>query len=111
MKKNIKKVVKSDSQKIITPKQPSIKIGPDTTCVFTVYEPGAFKARLKKNEKIPIVRKRTVLNNTCLKYFISEEAKPKTFTGFWKNASKKVRLEANLEYMADGKKYTYELID
>lgn len=108
MKKNLKKVVKSNNSKQATT---SVKIGAETTCIFTTYEPGAYKARLEKNEKPPVVKKRTILNTNCLKYFTSEDGKPKTFTGFWKNASKKARLEANLEYMADGKKYTYEIID
>lgn len=111
MKKNLKKVVKSNNSKQTTPiKHSSIKINSDTTCVFTTYEPGAYN-RLQKDKKSLMVRKRTILNNICLKYFVSDDSKPKTFTGSWKNASKKVRLEANLEYMADGKYYTYEIID
>lgn len=89
----------------------SFKINPETTCIFTTYEPAAFKAKLKRGEKIPTCKKRTVLSSACLKSLIADDGKPRTFSGNWKNTNKKTRLEANLEYMADGKKFTYEIIN
>lgn len=89
----------------------SFKINNDTTCIFTTYEKGAYKRNLLKGEKPPAVKQRTNLNNTCLKYFISNEGKPLHCKGNWKNMSIKQRLECNLDNIADGKKYTYELIN
>ena len=62
-------------------------------------------------KKFQLVKKRTVLSSACLKNFTADDGKPRTFSRNWKNTNKKARLEANLEYIADGKKFTYEIID
>ena len=107
----MKKKIKKFTQKETTPSIKPVKINNDTTCVFIIYENGAFKAKLEKNEAPPQCKIRTVLSSTCLKYYISDDGKPIGFTGNWKNLSNRAKIEANLAFTAGNKKYTYEIIN
>lgn len=56
--------------------------------------------------------RRMVMSAEAVQYAISDENRPYFMKeGAWKNATKKQRLEANLSLIAEGKPFSYELID
>lgn len=77
----------------------------DTTVLFIMTEKGG-------TSKHPeIVSYKTLLNSQAVQFFISDQGKPKDMDGNWKKMTKKQRLEANLAYTANGKAFSYKIIN
>lgn len=133
----MKKNKKADSVKKSTtpaPKQakPKLRVTDESTIVMTIVEQGAFKRygfdEKKSKEDRRILRKlghdfrppceyqevktQLTIPSTAVKYAVSEEARPaKMGQSFWKSKSTYEKIEMFLAPIANGRKFTWELLN
>ena len=120
MKKTIKHNEKKNSNLVVKEKQtPKTNITSESTVIVSFYERGALKtpnysnnpkARTEYHEVIL----KTKMTSDAVQYFISEDGNPdikKYGRTPWKNMGKEARLKANLEYIADGRKFEYIIVN
>lgn len=87
-------------------KRPAVKFGSETTCIITVELTPDYHHQHTK------VVERTVLSPTAVTYFTSTESNPfRKDRTLWNKLTKLQRLERHLVLIADGKPFTYEIVD
>lgn len=104
-------------------KASKLKVTDETVCVLTITEQGRFCERgsngkySKRNfYDVPSYHKctkRVTLNSDAVRYFISDDSNCVRGKGqsTWKSMSSIQRLEANLALNAEGKPFTYEILN
>lgn len=102
---------------------PQLKITSETQCVMTVQEQGRFCEHGHNSTHNPRgfyedpsyykCSRRVTFNADSINYFISDEGNCLRGKGqsTWKKMTKIKRLEANLALNAEGKPFTYEILN
>lgn len=75
--------------------------------------PKYYESRVSYNEpEYNEVVIKTTINEATVQFFISDEGRPSSIKSFiWNKMDDKARLEANLAINANGKSFTYTIID
>jgi hypothetical protein len=132
MKKQQKAESAKKSNTPAKPARPKLRITDESTLVVTIYEQGAFKCYGYDKEKSKKQRRKLrqkgrdfrppceyhevktqiTIPNSGVAYAVSEEARPaKMGQSFWKNKPIHEKIELYLSKLADGRKFTWELLN